>query len=68
MRTSMGDGTSLAHPRRWASEKKWQEARSCCERRHLNKGYVLRKKGKVEKRTVSRFYQLKSGCVPAQAL
>jgi len=60
--------TSLAHLRRRASEKKWPKARSWCERRHLNKGYVLRKKGKpdptparAEKRTASRFYQLKSG-------
>ena len=30
--------TSLAHLRRRASEKKWPEARSWCERRHLNKG------------------------------
>ena len=59
---------SLAHLGRRASEKKWPEARSWCERRHLNKGYVLRKKGKpdpttasAEKRTASRFYQLKSG-------
>ena len=65
--------TSLAHLRRRASEKKWPEARSWCERRHLNKGYVLRKKGKpdpiparAEKRTASRFYQLKSGCVPEE--
>jgi len=42
--------------------------RSWCERRQLNKGYVLRKRGKsdptparAEKRTASRFYQLKSG-------
>ena len=55
------------HLRRRASEKKWLEARSWCERRHLNKGYVLRKKGKpdptpagADKRTASRFYQLKS--------
>ena len=59
--------TSLAHLRRRASEKKWPEARSWCERRRLNKGYVLRKKGKpgltparAEKRTAARFY------VPAQ--
>ena len=37
---------SLAHLRRRASEKKWPEARSWCEWRRLNKGYVLRKKGK----------------------
>ena len=62
--------TSLAHLRRRASEKEWPEARSWCERRNLNKGYVLRKKGKpdptparAEKRTTSRYYQLKSGCV-----
>jgi len=60
--------TSLAHLRRRASEKKWPEARSSCERKRLNKGYVLRKKGKpdptparAEKRTAARFYQLKSG-------
>jgi len=60
--------TSLAHLRRRASEKKWPEARSWCERRNLNQGYVLRKRGKpdptparAEKRTASRFYQLKSG-------
>jgi len=60
--------TSLANLRRRASEKKWPEARSWCERRHLNKGYVLRTKGKpdptparTEKRTASRYYQLKSG-------
>jgi len=60
--------TSLAHLRRRASEKKWPEARSWCERRHLNKRYVLRKKRKpdptparAEKRTASRYYQLKSG-------
>jgi len=59
---------SLAHLRRRASEKKWPEARSWCEWRRLNKGYVLRKKGKpdstpagAEKRTAARFYQLKSG-------
>jgi len=38
--------TCLAHLRRRASEKKWPEARSWCKRRHLNKGYVLRTKGK----------------------
>ena len=55
--------TSLAHLRRRASEKKWPEARAWCERRNLNKGYVLRKKGKpdptparAEKRTASRVY------------
>jgi len=60
--------TSLAHLRRRASEKKWPEARSWCERRNLNQGYVLQKRGKpdptparAEKRTASRFYQLKSG-------
>jgi len=60
--------TSLAHLRRRATEKKWPEARSWCERRNLNAGYVLRKKGKpdpiparAEKRTASRYYQLKSG-------
>jgi len=60
--------TSLAHLRRRASEKKWPEARAWCERRNLNKGYVLRKKGKpdptparAEKRTASRFYQLMLG-------
>jgi len=59
---------SLAHLGHRASEKKWPEARSWCERRHFNRGYVLRKKGKpdptparAEKRTASRFYQLKSG-------
>ena len=62
--------TSLAHLMRRASEKKWPEAPSWCERRQLNKGYVLRKKGKTnptparaEKRTASWFYQLKSGHV-----
>jgi len=35
--------TSLAHLRRRTSEKKWPEARSWCERRHLNRGYVLRR-------------------------
>ena len=40
--------TSLAHLRRRATEKKWPEARSWCERRNLNKGYVLRKKGKQD--------------------
>src|ERR1700704_4521680 len=51
--------TSLAHLRRRASEKKWPEARSWCERRNLNQGYVLRKRGKpdptparAEKRTL----------------
>jgi len=34
--------TSLAHLKCRASEKKWPEARSWCERRHLNNGYVLR--------------------------
>jgi len=60
--------TSLAHLKRRASEKKWPEARSWCERRQLNRGYVLGKKGKpdptparAEKRTASRFYQLKPG-------
>ena len=60
--------TSLAHLRGRASEKKWPEARPWCERRHLDKGYVLREKGKLgptparaENRTASRFYQLKSG-------
>ena len=60
--------TSLAHLKRRASEKNWPEARSWCERRRLNKGYVLREKGKpdptparAEKRTASRFHQLKSG-------
>ena len=59
---------SLAHLKRRASEKKWPEARLWCERSQLNKGYVLRDKGKpdpiparAEKRTASRFYQLKSG-------
>jgi len=56
--------------KRRASEKKWPEASSWCERRQLNKGYVLREKGKpgptparAEERTSSRFYQLKSGRV-----
>ena len=40
--------TSLVHLRCRASEKKWPEARSWCERRHLNKGYVLRTKGKPD--------------------
>jgi len=40
--------TSLARVRRRASEKKWPEARSWCERRHLNKSYVLRTKGKPD--------------------
>jgi len=40
--------TSLARLRCRASEKKWPEARPWCERRHLNKGYVLRKKGKPD--------------------
>jgi len=60
--------TSLAHLKRRASEKKWPEVRSWCERRQLNRGYILRKKGKpdptparAEKRAASRFYQLKSG-------
>jgi len=60
--------TSLAHLGRRASEKKLPEARSWCERRHLNRGYMLWKNGKpdptparAEKRTASRFYQLKSG-------
>ena len=68
-RRNSGDTvTSLAHLRRRASEKKWPEARAWCERRNLNGGYVPRKKGKpdptparAEKRTASRFYQLKSG-------
>ena len=41
---------SLAHLRRRASEKKWPEARSWCERRNLNQGYVLRKRGKRQTR------------------
>ena len=60
--------TSLAHLQRRSSEKKWPEARSWCERRRLNKVYVLRKEDKpdptparAEKRTAARFYQLKSG-------
>jgi len=70
---TLADGTrapqraaSLAHLRHRASEKKWTEARSWCERRKLNREYVLRKKGKpdptparAEKRAPSRFYQLK---------
>jgi len=40
--------TSLARLRRRASEKNWPEARSWCERRQLNRGYVLRKKGKPD--------------------
>ena len=55
--------TFLAHLKRRASEKKWPEARSLCEWRRLNKGYVLREKGKpdpasarAEERTASRFY------------
>jgi len=54
----MSISASLAHLKRGASEKKWPEARSWCEHRQLNKGYVLRKKGqpdpapaKAEKRT-----------------
>ena len=39
---------NLAHPKRRASEKKWPEARSWCERRRLNKGYALREKGKPD--------------------
>jgi len=60
--------TSLAHLRRRATEKKWPEARPWCERRNLNRGYVLRKKGnpgpttaRAEERTASRYYQFKSG-------
>jgi len=59
---------SLVHLKRKASEKKWPEARLWCERRQLNRCYVLRKKGKpdpaparAEKRTAARFYQLMSG-------
>jgi len=67
-----GGDRRLAHLRCKASEKKWPEARSWCERRRFNKGYVLRKKGKpdptparAEKRTAARFYvPLKSGRVP----
>jgi len=66
--TPVNMDAALAHLRRRASEKKWPEARSWCERRHLNNGYVLRTKGKpdptparAEKRTASRYYKLKSG-------
>ena len=31
-----------------ASDKKWPEARSWCERRQLSKGYVLQEKGKPD--------------------
>jgi len=57
----------LAHLKRRASEKKWPEARSWCERRRLNKDTSSGRKAsrptpaRVEKRTASRFYQLKSG-------
>jgi len=40
--------TSLARLKRRASEKKWPEARSWCERRRLNKRYDLREKGKPD--------------------
>jgi len=59
--------TSLAHLKRSASEKKWPEARSWCERRRLNKGPVLWEEGKPDptparaERTATRFYQLSSG-------
>jgi len=60
---------SLAHLKRSASEKKWPEIRSWCERRQPNRGYVLWKNGKpnpaparAEERTASQFYQLKSAC------
>jgi len=63
--------TSLAHLKRRASEKKWPEARSWCERRRLNKGYALREKGKPDPTQPGRrserprgsilLYQLKSG-------
>ena len=62
--------TSLAHLWRRATEKKWPDSK----RGHVRaekpeqRGYVLRKKGKpdptparAEKRTASRYYQLKSG-------
>ena len=56
---------SLAHLKRRDSEKVWPEARPWCERRQLNKEYVLRENGKpdptptrAEKRTASRDYQL----------
>jgi len=66
--------TSLAHLRRRASEKKWPEARSWCERRNRNQGYVVRIRGKpdptparAEKRTASRFYRAcPHGCVPEE--
>jgi len=68
---NMDVGRFRRPPWRRASEKKWPEARSWCKRRHLNKlnkGYVLRTKGKpdptparAEKRTASRYYQLKLG-------
>ena len=38
----------LAHLKRMASEKKWPEARSWCERRQVNKGYALWAKGKPD--------------------
>jgi len=36
--------TSLVRLKRRASEKKWPEAWPWCERRQVNRGYVLRKK------------------------
>jgi len=42
--------TSIVQLRRRASEKKWPEARSWCEQRWLNKGYVLREEGKPDPR------------------
>ena len=60
--------TSLAHLKCRASEKKWPEDWSWCERRQHNKGYVLLEKdqpdptpARAEKRMASRFYQLKTG-------
>jgi len=74
---TLADGTrpparpaSLAHLRRRASEKEWPEARWWCERRQLNQGYVLRKKGKpdptparAEKTTASRYYSLPAAVI-----
>ena len=58
-------GSLRSAPEAQASEKKLQEARSWCERRQLNKGYVLRKPdptlARAEKRTTSGSTSLSPG-------
>jgi len=66
-RRSMPIPASLVHLKRRASEKQWPEARSWCEQRQVNKGYVLRKKGKPDPTPAKAEERTASHCLPLPA-